>query len=101
MEDIRWILLISGAILIAGIMLYESYLKSLFQSSNKDNNKIEPTFAQDHNIYVSDEIIDKQDLSNKENTNIEIQQEKNTIVLESEYIVTIRMVAIDHSEYSG
>ena len=101
MEDIRWILLISGAILIAGIILYESYLKSLFQSSNKDSNKIEPTFAQDHNIYVSDEIIDKQDLSNKENTNIEIQQEKNTIVLESEYIVTIRMVAIDHSEYSG
>ena len=85
MEDIRWILLISGAILIAGIMLYESYLKSLFQSSNKDNNKIEPTFAQDHNIYVSDEIIDKQDLSNKENTNIEIQQEKNTIVLIKRY----------------
>ena len=57
MEDIRWILLISGAILIAGIMLYESYLKSLFQSSNKDNNKIEPTFAQDHDIYVSDELF--------------------------------------------
>ena len=101
MEDIRWILLISGAILIAGIMLYESYLKSLFQSSNKDNNKIEPTFAQDQNIYESSEIIDKQVLSNKENINIEIQQEKNTIVLESEYIVTIRMVAIDDSEYSG
>jgi len=101
MEDIRWILLISGAILIAGIILYESYLKSLFQSSNKDNNKIEPTFAQDQNNYVSDEIIDKQDLSNKENINIEIQQEKNTIFIESEYIVTIRMVAIDDSEYSG
>ena len=101
MEDIRWILLISGAILIAGIILYESYLKSLFQSSNKDNNKIEPTFAQDQNIYESSEIIDKQVLSNKENINIEIQQEKNTIVLESEYIVTIRMVAIDDSEYSG
>ena len=101
MEDIRWILLISGAILVAGIIFYESYLKSLFQSSNKDNNKIEPTFAEDKNIYVSDEIIDNQDLSNKENINIEIQQEKNTIVLESEYIVTIRMVAIDDSEYSG
>lgn len=101
MEDIRWILLISGVILIAGIILYESYLKSLFQSSNKDNNKIEPTFAQDQNIYESSEIIDKQVLSNKENINIEIQQEKNTIVLESEYIVTIRMVAIDDSEYSG
>ena len=101
MEDIRWILLISGAVLIAGIILYESYLKSLFQSTNKDNNKIEPTFAQDQNTYVSDEIIDKQDLSNKENFNIEIQQEKNTIVLESEYIVIIRMVAIDDSEYSG
>lgn len=101
MEDIRWILLISGVILIAGIILYESYLKSLFQSSNKDNNKIEPTLAQDQNIYESSEIIDKQVLSNKENINIEIQQEKNTIVLESEYIVTIRMVAIDDSEYSG
>ena len=27
MEDIRWILLISGAILVAGIIFYESYFK--------------------------------------------------------------------------
>ena len=101
MEDIRWILLISGIILIAGIILYESYLKSFFQSSNTNNNKIEPTFAQDQSPYVSDEIIDKQNLSNKENINIEIQQEKHTIAVEAEYIVTIRMVAIDDYEYSG
>ena len=101
MEDIRWILLISGAVLIAGIILYESYLKSFFQSSNTNNNKIEPTFAQDQSPYVSDEIIDKQNLSNKENINIEIQQEKHTIAVEAEYIVTIRMVAIDDYEYSG
>jgi len=101
MEDIRWILLISGVILIAGIILYESYLKSFFQSSNTNNNKIEPTFAQDQSPYVSDEIIDKQNLSNKENINIEIQQEKHTIAVEAEYIVTIRMVAIDDYEYSG
>ena len=101
MEDIRWILLISGAILIAGIILYESYLKSFFQSSNTNNNKIEPTFAQDQSPFVSDEIIDKQNLSNKENINIEIQQEKHTIAVEAEYIVTIRMVAIDDYEYSG
>ena len=101
MEDIRWILLISGVILIAGIILYESYLKSFFQSSNINNNKIEPTFAQDQSPYESDEIIDKQNLSNKENINIEIQQEKHTIVVEAEYIVTIRMVAIDDYEYSG
>tara|TARA_B100001059_G_scaffold110385_1_gene110504 strand:- start:86 stop:760 length:675 start_codon:yes stop_codon:yes gene_type:complete len=101
MEDIRWILLISGVILIAGIILYESYLKSFFQSSNTNNNKIEPTFAQDQSPYVSDEIIDKQNLSNKENINIEIQQEKHTIAVEAEFIVTIRMVAIDDYEYSG
>ena len=101
MEDIRWILLISGVILIAGIILYESYLKSFFQSSNTNNNKIEPTFAQDQSPFVSDEIIDKQNLSNKENINIEIQQEKHTIAVEAEYIVTIRMVAIDDYEYSG
>jgi len=101
MEDIRWILLISGVILIAGIILYESYLKSFFQSSNTNNNKIEPTFAQDQSPFVSDEIIDKQNLSNKENINIEIQQEKHTIAVEAEYIVTIRMVAIDDCEYSG
>ena len=101
MEDIRWILLISGVILIAGIILYESYLKSFFQSSNTNNNKIEPTFAQDQSPNVSDEIIDKQNLSNKENINIEIQQEKHTIAVEAEFIVTIRMVAIDDYEYSG
>ena len=101
MEDIRWILLISGVILIAGIILYESYLKSFFQSSNTNNNKIEPTFAQDQSPFVSDEIIDKQNLSDKENINIEIQQEKHTIAVEAEYIVTIRMVAIDDYEYSG
>ena len=101
MEDIRWILLISGVILIAGIILYESYLKSFFQSPNVNNNKIEPSFAQDQSSYVSDEIIDKQNLSNKENINIEIQQENHTIAVEAEYIVTIRMVAIDDYEYSG
>ena len=44
MEEIRWILIISGIALIAGIIIYEGYLKSILHKTSKDSEKIEPTF---------------------------------------------------------
>ena len=51
MEEIRWVLIISGITLIAGIMIYESYLKSILNKNPKESEKIEPSF---HNEKIQD-----------------------------------------------
>ena len=44
MEEIRWVLIISGIVLVVGIIIYENHLKSILNKTSNDSEKIEPTF---------------------------------------------------------
>ena len=71
MEEIRWVLIISGIALIAGIIIYEGYLKSILRKTSKESEKIEPTF---HNESSPDSPkINEEQLGAHSDNNIDIE----------------------------
>ena len=101
MEEIRWVLIISGIALIAGIIIYESYLKSILHKTSKESEKIEPTF-QNQSSPDSPKINEEQLGAHSENnTGIEIDIDDHNIKVECDHVITVRLTPIDTKPFDG
>ena len=101
MEEIRWVLIISGIALIAGIIIYESYLKSILHKTSKEPEKIEPTF---HNESSPDSPkINEEQLGahSDNNIDIEIDIDDHNIKVECDHVITVRLPPIDTKPFDG
>ena len=101
MEEIRWVLIISGIALIAGIIIYESYLKSILHKTSKEPEKIEPTF---HNESSPDSPkINEEQLGahSDNNIDIEIDIDDHNIKVECDHVITVRLTPIDTKPFDG
>ena len=101
MEEIRWVLIISGIALIAGIIIYESYLKSILHKTSKESEKIEPTF---HNESSPDSPkINEEQLGahSDNNIDIEIDIDDHNIMVECDHVITVRLTPIDTKPFDG
>ena len=101
MEEIRWVLIISGIALIAGIIIYESYLKSILHKTSKESEKIEPTF---HNESSPDSPkINEEQLGahSDNNIDIEIDIDDHNIKVECDHVITVRLTPIDTNPFDG
>ena len=101
MEEIRWVLIISGITLIAGIMIYESYLKSILNKNPKESEKIEPTFQGESN--PSNPKINEIQLGSHSDNNIdiEIDFDDHNIKVECDHVITVRLTPIDSVPFNG
>jgi len=91
MDDIRWILLIIGFLFIAGVYLYGSRDKFKKDELTNDENRIEPSL-------IKNSSADKYPKNySKEKGSFEAKHKDK----ENEFIVIIRLVAIDNSLYGG
>ena len=101
MEEIRWVLIISGIALIAGIIIYESYLKSILHKTSKESEKIEPTF-QNESSPVSPKINEGQLGAHSDNNiDIEIDIDDHNIMVECDHVITVRLTPIDTKPFDG
>ena len=101
MEEIRWVLIFSGIILIVGIIIYENYLKSILNKTSKDSEKIEPTFQCESN---PDRLkINEGQLGSHSDNNIDIKIdiEDRNIKVECDHIITVRLTPIDSKPFDG
>ena len=101
MEEIRWVLIISGIALIAGIIIYESYLKSILHKTSKESEKIETTF---HNESSQDSPkINEEQLGahSDNNIDIEIDIDDHNIKVECDHVITVRLTPIDTKPFDG
>ena len=99
MEEIRWVLFISGMVLVVGIVLYEYYLKPLFGNVSKDVTKIEPTINNDG---VSEDITgqDNEIISNNI-IDFEVDQNNSQIQADCDHVITVRLSPIDGKPFDG
>ena len=101
MEEIRWVLIISGIALIAGIIIYESYLKSILHKTSKESEKIEPTFH-DESSPNSPKINEEQLGAHSDNNiDIEIDIDDHNIMVECDHVITVRLTPIDTKPFDG
>ena len=101
MEEIRWVLIISGIALIAGIIIYESYLKSILHKTSKESEKIEPTFHNESSP-VSPKINEEQLGAHSDNNiDIEIDIDDHNIKVECDHVITVRLTPIDTKPFDG
>ena len=99
MEEIRWVLIISGIALIAGIIIYEGYLKSILHKTSKDSEKIEPTF---HTEGRSDSLkTNERQLGAYSDNNIDIDIDNHNINVECDHVITVRLTPIDSMPFDG
>ena len=101
MEEIRWVLIFSGIVLIVGIIIYENYLKSILNKTSKDSEKIEPTFQCESN---PDRLkINEGQLGSHSDNNIDIKIdiEDRNIKVECDHIITVRLTPIDSKPFDG
>jgi len=101
MEEIRWVLIFSGIVLIVGIIIYENYLKSILNKTSKDSQKIEPTFQCESNL---DRLkINEGQLGSHSDNNIDIKIdiEDRNIKVECDHIITVRLTPIDSKPFDG
>ena len=101
MEEIRWVLIISGIALIAGIIIYEGYLKSILHKTSKDSEKIEPTF---HTEGRSDSLkTNERQLGaySDNNIDIDIDIDNHNINVECDHVITVRLTPIDSMPFDG
>ena len=101
MEEIRWVVIISGIALIAGIIIYESYLKSILHKTSKESEKIEPTF---HNESSPDSPkINEEQLGahSDNNIDIEIDIDDHNIKVGCDHVITVRLTPIDTKPFDG
>ena len=101
MEEIRWVLIISGIALIAGIIIYESYLKSILHKTSKESEKIEPTFHNESNP-DSPKINEGQlGAHSDNNAGIKIDVDNHKIKVECDHVITVRLTPIDTKPFDG
>ena len=101
MEEIRWVLIFSGIILIVGIIIYENYLKSILNKTSKDSEKIEPTFQCESNpdrLKINEGQLGSH---SDNNTDIKIDIEGRNIKVECDHIITVRLTPIDSKPFDG
>ena len=101
MEEIRWVLIISGIALIAGIIIYEGYLKSILHKTSKDSEKIEPTF---HTESSSDSLKTNEGqlgAYSDNNIDIDIDIDNHNIKVECDHVITVRLTPIDSMPFDG
>ena len=101
MEEIRWVLIISGIALIAGIIIYESYFKSILHKTSKESEKIEPTF---HTESSSDSLKTNEGqlgAYSDNNINIDIDIDNHNIKVECDHVITVRLTPIDSMPFDG
>ena len=101
MEEIRWVLIFSGIILIVGIIIYENYLKSILNKTLKKPEKIEPTFHFE-NSPDSPKMNEGQLGEHSDNNiDIEIDIEDRNIKVECDHVITVRLTPIDSKPFDG
>ncbi len=105
MDDIRWILLIFGFLFIAGIYLYDSWIKSNKDGLTNDEKRIEPSLKKSSSLdkypknYSKEKDSFTSEYKDKEKKfEVTLRNKSN---FQSGFIVTIRLVAIDNSFYNG
>ena len=101
MEEIRWVLIFSGIVLIVGIIIYENYLKSILNKTSKDSEKIEPTFQCESNpdrLKINEGQLGSH---SDNNTDIKIDIEGRNIKVECDHIITVRLTPIDSKPFDG
>tara|TARA_Y100000768_G_scaffold357684_1_gene312922 strand:- start:88 stop:768 length:681 start_codon:yes stop_codon:yes gene_type:complete len=101
MEEIRWVLIISGIALIAGIIIYESYLKSILHKTAKESEKIEPTFHNDSSPDSSKINEGQLGAHSDNNIDIEIDIDDHNIKVECDHVITVRLTPIDTEPFHG
>ena len=89
MEEIRWVLITSGIALIAGIIIYESYLKSILHKTSKESEKIEPTFYSESNSDSPKTNEGQLGANSDNNIDIDIDIDNHNIKVECDHVITV------------
>ena len=101
MEEIRWVLIFFGIVLIAGIIIYENYLKSILNKTLRDSEKIEPTFQYEGNSTSSKLNEGQSEVHSDEDIDIEIDIDDHNIKVECDHVITVRLTPIDSKPFDG
>ena len=99
MEEMRWILLMLGGLLVLGIYLFGVWNKSDVYSDRQTNERVEPSIINlDEN---SNQSETSEDESEKYSQKLMIDPEFEELEPEKQFVVTVRLVAINNSSYAG
>ena len=99
MEEMRWILLVLGGLLVLGIYLFGIWSKSDVYTDSQTNERIEPSIINsDENSKLSD--ISQDDFA-KKSQGLIIDPTFKELEPEKQFVVTVRLVAINNSSYAG
>jgi cell division protein ZipA len=101
MDEMRWILLIIGGLLVLGIYLFGVWNKSniLFQSETKE--RVEPILSEiSRNQDRFDEKVNEDELV-RNIQDLTLDPAFKEIEPENQFVVTVRLVAINNSNYAG
>jgi|TARA_B110000240_G_scaffold194986_1_gene243653 cell division protein ZipA len=99
MEEMRWILLVLGGLLVLGIYLFGIWSKSDVHTDSQTNERIEPSIINsDENSKLSD--ISQDDFA-KKSQGLIIDPTFKELEPEKKFVVTVRLVAINNSSYAG
>ena len=95
MEEMRWILLMLGGLLVLGIYLFGVWNKSDVYSDRQTNERVEPSIINlDEN---SNQSETSEDESEKYSQKLMIDPEFEELEPEKQFVVTVRLVAINNS----
>ena len=101
MDDIRWILLITGFFFVVGIYLYDLRVKYKKKRQTNDENRIEPSLKENSRTYkYQQKYSNNKDYFDTEYKEFQITA-RNKPSFQERFIVTIRLVAIDNSFFDG
>ena len=101
MEEIRWVLIFSGIVLIAGIIIYENYLKTILNKTSKESEKIEPTFNNESSPVSLKKNEGQLGAHSDNNIDIEIDIDDHNIKVECDHVITVRLTPIDSIPFDG
>ena len=99
MEEMRWVLLALGGLLVLGIYLFGMWSKSGTFTESQTDERIEPSIINPHdNSKLSDTSQDDFDEKSQE---LIIDPAFKELEPEKKFVVTVRLVAINNSSYAG
>ena len=101
MEEIRWVLIFSGIVLIAGIIIYENYLKTILNKTSKESEKIEPTFNNESSPVSLKKNEGQLGAHSDNNIDIEIDIDDHNIKVKCDHVITVRLTPIDTKPFDG
>ena len=107
MDGLRWLLLISGVILIAGIYVYSRRQRKRREQEPDDTRRIEPTLADGVEEGVAAEPVpelveDNDEIDDEIDEVAEVEEDAAETPRESpQKIVTLRLVARDKGSFKG